>query len=438
MKPSFTIRILLLIGLSWHVHVRAQVVAPADSLALITAARQWVDTLCSPSLAGRGYLDEGHVKAARLIADTWSQLGIEPMGPDRSFFQPFNIEINLPKSAELRLQGQAMAPGADFIVNRYSGSGSVSGKVVDMGYGLEPGPQATGKIVLLRDGWPPALANDSEARQAYQDLAQLTDRLLALLRHRPLGFIIVQNKLTAGFTREAMPVPAVEVLASTLPRRLRQASLSVRSELTRIRTQNVVGRIPGTGATDSAIVLCAHYDHLGRIGTGLFAGASDNASGTTLLLSMAAHFAAQPLRHDLVLIAFGAEETGLLGSRYYVQEDPRWPLDQTAFVLNLDLMGNGVDGIMAVGGLDHPTYFDLLQGLNERLQAVPVVRARRNAPNSDHYFFLEAGIPGFFIYTLGGPPHYHDVNDIPANLELSRYVNVRALLIALLTEIGGS
>ncbi|RMG70755.1 MAG: M28 family peptidase [Bacteroidetes bacterium] len=434
---AFFLRTFLLGSLWLPVNLLAQrLPLPSDSIILIRAARAWVDTLCSPALVGRGYLDEGHARAAKLIGDTWGRWGIEPIGEYGDFYQYFPIQINVPRGARVELQGKNLTAGQDFIVNRYSGSGTLSGKVVDMGYGLEPSEQAAGNIVLFRDGWPPELANDSEGRAAYQDLAHLPNRLSALLEAGAKGFIIVQNKLTAALVREALPVPAVEVRADALPRRVRRAALSVQSGPIRIRTQNVVGRIPGTGDTDSAIVLCAHYDHLGRIEEGLFAGANDNASGTTMLMSMAEHYAAHPLRHDLILIAFGAEETGLLGSRYYVQEDPRWPLERTAFVLNLDLMGNGVDGIMAVGGVDYPAYFERLQALNEAMQAVPVVRARRNAPNSDHYFFLEKGIPGFFIYTLGGPPHYHDVNDTPANLELSRYVNVRALLMGLLEEVG--
>ena len=136
-----------------------------------------------------------------------------------------------------------------------------------------------------------------------------------------------------------------------------------------------------------------------------------------------------------MFIAFGGEETGLVGSNYYVNSEPIVPLEQTKFILNLDLMGNGIDGIMAVGGKDYPSYFDQLTQLNEGEKYVPKVRARNNAPNSDHYFFLQNGVPGFFIYTLGGPPHYHDVNDNPSTIELSKYVEVRELLIRFLEGI---
>jgi Zn-dependent M28 family amino/carboxypeptidase len=154
-----------------------------------------------------------------------------------------------------------------------------------------------------------------------------------------------------------------------------------------------------------------------------------------MLLSMAEHFAQNPPKYDMLFIAFGAEEAGLQGSAHYVMQNPLIPLEKMKFILNLDLMGNGDEGIMAVGGKDFPGQFDILKDLNDSIQAVPRVRARQNAPNSDHYFFLKNGVPGFFIYTMGGPSHYHDVKDTNANLLFSKYVEVRQLLIAFLENL---
>ncbi len=197
----------------------------------------------------------------------------------------------------------------------------------------------------------------------------------------------------------------------------------------------MIGLIPGTTHPDSFVIVSAHYDHLGQVSEAIFTGANDNASGTSMLLSMGEYFVTNPLPYTLVLIAFGGEETGLIGSDYYANRSPTVPLARIRFILNLDLMGNGIDGITAVGGRDFPVLFDKLVQLNETQQAVPQVKSRSNAPNSDHYYFLEKGVPGFFIYTLGGPTHYHDVNDNPSTIELSRYVEVRQLLIAFLETL---
>lgn len=98
-------------------------------------------------------------------------------------------------------------------------------------------------------------------------------------------------------------------------------------------------------------------------------------------------------------------------------------------------MGTGEEGIMAVGGTDFPEEFQKLNNANNSLKAVSTVKQRRNAPNSDHYYFLSRGVKGFFIYTLGGPPWYHDVFDVEENLELSRFVNIRNLFIKFLDSI---
>ena len=109
------------------------------------------------------------------------------------------------------------------------------------------------------------------------------------------------------------------------------------------------------------------------------------------------------------------------------------PIKQTKFILNLDLMGNGDKGIMAVAGAEFPDRWEKLKALNEKQgDAIPKVKKRKNAPNSDHYWFVKEGVEGFFIYTEGGPPHYHDINDTAENLVFSRYVEVRALMIKFL------
>ncbi len=399
----------------------------------LVQARHDVDTLCSPAMGGRGYVDEGHIKAAEFVANRMKKIGLQP-GVRGEYLQPFPMEINLPTAANMSVDGEELEAGKDFILHRFSGSGEGSYRVRDLGYGLEPGGNVKGKVVLFRAGFPAELANDSEAREKYEDLSRVDQRIEALLPQKPAGIIVLQNKLTAGFSREAWSVPIVEVQVDSIPQRIRRVNWNIASATTRLESNNVVGYVPGTAFTDSFIYLTAHYDHLGKYGDAIFPGANDNASGTAMLLSMAAYFYANPLPYTLVFVAFGGEETGLLGSRYMATQQRVTPLENIRFLLNLDLMGNGTEGIMAVGGRDFPEAFDELVALNDSLEAVPVVRARSNAPNSDHFFFLRQGVEGFFIYTMGGPPHYHDANDNAANLELSKFVEVRELLIAFLED----
>ncbi|MEO0469145.1 MAG: M28 family peptidase [Bacteroidota bacterium] len=408
--------------------------AQEDREGLLKQARIWVDTLTSDFMAGRGYVEAGHKKAADFLTKNFQQFGLKPV-PGHPFHQGFRIPMNRITDATLSLNGTEVAVGKSFIVYRYSASGSAEGKVVNLKYGLKPKASVRGKIVLIRNGWPPSIANDSDKRAKYKDLARIDQRIAAILPFKPLAVIVIQPKLTMAFAREQLPIPVIEILSSDAPRNIKTARLSVTAKLERVPSQNVIGWIEGTEAADTAIVICGHYDHLGKLSSAIFPGANDNASGTTMLLSMARYFAQHPLKYSIMVIAFGGEETGLVGSRYYVEEEPWVPLDQIKFLLNLDLMGNGIDGIMAVGGKDFPDRHRQLVDLNTEIEAVPKVKSRKNAPNSDHYFFLANGVEGFFIYTLGGPPHYHDVNDTADNLVLSKYVEVRQLLIRFLEKI---
>ncbi|HLL72549.1 MAG TPA: M20/M25/M40 family metallo-hydrolase, partial [Pyrinomonadaceae bacterium] len=125
---------------------------------------------------------------------------------------------------------------------------------------------------------------------------------------------------------------------------------------------NVVGILEGSDPKlkHEAIVIGAHYDHLGRGGQGSLAsregeihhGADDNASGVAGLLELARTFVAErtQVRRTMVFIAFGGEEEGLLGSNYYVR-NPSVPLAQTVAMINLDMIGRMKENKLIVGGV---------------------------------------------------------------------------------------
>lgn len=427
-SPLARICIFLYLTYGWSLFsLRGQNFDPYDSV--LELARTHVDTLTSDYMGGRGYVANGHQRAARYIAHEFKRLGFRPVGKN-GYLQPFGFEINLPTDAKVQIDGTSMVAGKDFIVNRFSGSGAGSFKVLDAGYGLQPPRKVKNRVILFRSGFPPEIANDSEQREKYAELARDDQRIEAMMKAaKPAGFIIVKSKLTAGFTASNLPLPVIEFVEDSLPQAVRRIEWDIKSSRTKIESQNVLGLLPGTQRQDSMWILTAHYDHLGRYAEALFTGANDNASGISMLLSLAEYFSKNPLDRPILFVGFSGEEAGLQGSRYYALQEPIISLRRFQFILNLDLMGNGVDGIMAVGGKDFPAAFQHLQQVNDSLEAVPKVRARKNAPNSDHYFFLKSGVPGFFIYTLGGPPHYHDVQDNAQNLEFSRFVEVRELLI---------
>jgi hypothetical protein len=124
---------------------------------------------------------------------------------------------------------------------------------------------------------------------------------------------------------------------------------------------NVVGVLEGTDANlkNEAIVIGAHYDHLGKGGAGSLAvnstaihhGADDNASGVAAMLEMARRFAAEKKnKRTIVFVAFGGEEEGLLGSNFYVG-NPAFALEKTAAMINLDMVGRLNENKLNVSGI---------------------------------------------------------------------------------------
>jgi Zn-dependent M28 family amino/carboxypeptidase len=139
--------------------------------------------------------------------------------------------------------------------------------------------------------------------------------------------------------------------------------VSISVDLNRKTTDayNVVGILEGTDAKlkNEAIVIGAHYDHLGRGGMGSLAvnsteihhGADDNASGVAAMLELARQFSkAKTNKRTLIFIAFSGEEEGLIGSKFYVN-NPMFPLDKTVAMINMDMVGRLNENKLTVGGI---------------------------------------------------------------------------------------
>lgn len=409
---------------------------------LLQKARTEVTILCSNNFAGRGYIQDGHHKAADYIARRYQEIGLHTTGsfPDakgqvKPYQQPFPLKINVVEQSKLYVDGRFLVAGIDYIMHPTTGSGDGYALIKDAGYMLDSVPTiGGGRAVVITDGLPPAIAQDAGMKEKYKDQSNINGRVAKIQPQNPTAILVRKKKLTASFDEEAIDVPYFEVMEDKLPMGVKQVRWQVLAGIKEFQSQNVIGYLEGT-VKDTFVIVSAHYDHLGKLNNAIFTGANDNASGVAMLLSMAEYFMQHTPKYSMLFVAFGGEETGLNGSKFYVMEQPIAPLGQTKFVLNLDLMGAGNEGIMAVGGNDFPAIFRKLTQINEDIKAVPIVKSRPNAPNSDHYFFLANGVKGFFVYTMGGPPYYHDVYDTPAHLELSKFVEVRNLLLQFLERI---
>ncbi len=198
-----------------------------------------------------------------------------------------------------------------------------------------------------------------------------------------------------------------------------QGETSIESKDTIAR--NVIGFLPGKGGLmEEYVVVGAHYDHVGMGGMGSLApgtiavhnGADDNASGTTTLLEIARRLASDQQsqsRRSVVIIAFSGEERGLLGSKHYVR-NPRWPLEKTVSMVNLDMVGRLNENSLTVYGTGTAKGFDaLLDKHNEQTKFALDKQVAGYGP-SDHQSFYEMEIPVFHFFT-GLHNEYHRPSD---------------------------
>ncbi|MBL7112354.1 MAG: M20/M25/M40 family metallo-hydrolase [Bacteroidales bacterium] len=395
-----------------------------------------INELTAPDMHGRGYVSDGDLIAAKYISKEYKKLGLKRIS--KNYFQPFNITVNtFPGEMVLSLNNLLLIPGKDYLV--YPGSPSLQGEfetffvplqdILDDNKWLKIIAQSTGRFVLIED-----LPSNPEALT--QKEKEKINNKIDFFKYHPdcpaAGTIMfTKNKLAwRGATKEYYK-PFFTVNTDVDPSLLTKVKVSVESEyFESYETQNVIGIIEGKKFKDSLIYLTAHYDHLGRMGENVyFPGANDNASGVAMVLNLAAHFTIEENRPDytLVFLALGAEEMGIIGARHYA-DNPLLPLNQISFLINLDLAGNGQEGITVVNGTEFPGAFERVKKINDDKQLFPEVIKRGPACISDHCPFYEKGVPSFFIYTLGGSAAYHDIYDTPDNLPLIMFENYFKLL----------
>jgi aminopeptidase YwaD len=395
--------------------------------------RQTIDTLASPYFHGRGYVKDGDTKAAAFLKDRFKEIGLEPFG--KSYYQCFNFSVNtITQTPQLIVDGRALIAGKDFVARASSASGKGTLEVLILDTLIFNNPTLASRFFSQN------LSNKAVVyKQQHEQQFQLLDeRHRSQLMQAGLLIVLQPKTLLTSVARNQAQAAMLEVLESSWPASAHTAQFKVKALLKPAhKANNVIAFVKGRIHPDSFLVFTAHYDHLGGQGKDLyFPGANDNASGTAMLLELAEHYSKpenQP-EHSIAFIAFAAEEAGLLGSKFYV-DNPLFPLQQIKFLVNLDLLGTGDDGLMVVNGKVHEREFALLSHINSQRKLLPQIKSRGKAANSDHYPFSERGVPAFFLYTLGGTTAYHNPQDHAEQLPLTKFREVFQLITAFIEAL---
>ena len=390
--------------------------------------RQTVDTLASPYFHGRGYIMDGDAKAANYIRDRYKQMGLNSLG--NSYFQGFNFPVNrIIETPKLEVNGTKLTAGKHFVARASSPSGSGKATILVLDSLTLTDAAASQKFFSQSVKGKAIVYRHQDAKL----ISQLPQPYQQKLQQAAVHVILQPKALLTTVARQAEATPVLEVLTSEWPANAQRIKYSIKSSVNpKHQAQNVIAYVEGSTKPDSFLVFTAHYDHLGGQGKDVyFPGANFNPSGVAMLLELAAHYSKpeNKPKYSIAFIAFAAEEAGLLGSLYYVQ-NPLFPLRNIRFLINLDLLGTGDEGMMVVNGQVHRLEFDLLSSINRKYNYLPQIKSRGKAANSDHYPFSEQGVPAFFFYTLGGTAAYHNTQDFATQLPLTRFSEVFKLITA--------
>ena len=451
-----------------HAVVAALLLVPgaaADTGAAdVARLRQHVEYLAHDDRMGRGVDTAGLVAASDYIAERFAAFGLQPAGDAETYFQGFDatVGVEIVGDNTLSVRDRSWVVDTDWRPYAFSASGRQTAPLVFVGYGISApeydwddyaGIDVRGKIVVALAMEP----GQDDSTSAFEGTsptahANLYSKAVYAREHGAIGMLIVVGPSTEsddGLARlrqtgaASSGILCAQIRRSTLAEALpefdvatEQASIETQRapqsrpletpcmlavDLRRERTElrNVLGIVPGRDP-HRAVVIGAHYDHLGMGGTGSLApdahephnGADDNASGTAALLELARRFATAPTppSQTLVFAAFSGEEIGLAGSEHYV-EHPAFPLEFTSAMINMDMVGRLRDDKLSILGAGSATEFAALIDSANSVEPSLDVRASGDGYGpSDQMAFYKKNVAVLHFFT-GAHSDYHKPSD---------------------------
>ena len=344
---------------------------------------------------------------------------------------------------------QDLTYARDYYFLTGSGASSGEGEVAFAGYGLDVDARrdyarlnVKDRIVLAFEGAPTGLDLQPTQRSTFTKARTAKERgargllLVQTALEAPLPrdriWVLRPENLLEGFMLGRVSPGVAGVLAGMEPAALRQraddpgAAGAMRAAEIAWRVSvvfdparagaNVLGRLIGRDAAlrDQVVIVGAHYDGGGVDPDGtVYPGAEDNASGISIVLTLARTLAAAPRSaRTIVLAGWGAEEQGAWGSRHYVDSHPQ--LGRVAATFTLDNAGMGDGAFRLYGATNFPEEWAVI-----RPTIPPDLRASfdpRGAGGSDGWTFQIRGIPSFFAHAAAPQPYVHTPGDTPSTL----------------------
>jgi hypothetical protein len=439
--------------------------APPPAMEAITEAdlRRDVFAMASDEMRGReaGELDE--MRASVWVAERAREAGLLPAGDDGTYFQFFPLRrVRTAANGSVALGGTPLALGREVMVVAPVDA-RVDLPVVFVGEGRESdlaGVEIRGKAVAAVISAPRAIpAPGMSVWGRRYVLAAVRERAAFLAERGAAAILLVSDSIaereyevtgsvyhrgrylldTAGEQRPTGQPPVLwlrRAMLDAVRRPNQRLSATLASESFVYPSVNVVAKAPGADPAlrGEYVLFSGHQDHDGtRVpvgGDSIWNGADDNATVSVAMLAIGRAFARRPGRRSALFVWHGAEERGLLGSRWYVR-NPTVPRESIAAVLNGDMIGrNHPDSAALLGSRPpHRSSSDLV-AMAERANAQTsrfILDTSWDDPahpegwffRSDHLPYACANIPSLFFTTLLHPD-YHTPEDEPERIDITK------------------
>lgn len=427
--------------------------------------RKDIFELAGDGMRGRRAGTPDEFRAAAWVAQRAQQIGLAPAGDDGTYFQFYNIQrTRTADNGTVQINGKPLTLWKDVWPVQPLDT-HVEGQITWLNSLADTINDIKGKIVAINISAPTPLPAKGMSLWGYRYISLAVRQLGAVMRNKgATGVVLVADDITeasiafAGHNYEeglyqlegaANPnIRSVRPMPVLLVRKWVGAELkngaAIKADLQAERflypSVNVVAKAAGTDAVlkDQYVLFSGHHDHDG-VGVpidrdSIWNGADDNASVTVAMLAIGRAWVAKPGKRTALFVWHGAEERGLLGSRYYAAH-PTVKKQDIIAVLNGDMIGrNAPDSAALLGSV--PPHRNSLALVNMAYQANQQLTHfkidtswddPKHPENwyfrSDHLPYAQAGIPSIFFTTLLHPD-YHTPRDEPQRIDIAKLANM--------------
>jgi len=451
-----------------------------------------VYTLASPDMGGRGVGTEGIQKAASYIAKSFQRNRIGHLPVLKGYYQEVDFSSHRLEKPIVTIGDHTCTEYKDFIgtlstisSNRAFDIVAVQNISLEFIQGLDFKDKAilvlTSDIffdkkplydLLIRKGCRGVILCNPGNQDEFNDVSKVysssgkkrekykiafsgsvskTDSLLKSLKFKSyyISTLVVSPRAGSkifGIDSKTLIKKLTSTEADSTFLKTAHAAISVKQNLVHDSqtSNNVLGYLEGSDLRNEVVVISAHYDHLGVKDGKIMYGADDNASGVAAVLEIAEAYSLASKqgfkpRRSILFAAFSAEESGLWGSRNFVNKIDSLKLKPIVDI-NSDMIGRGEDSRMELNSKVKKVYVisakqdsllvNKIKSIHLGIDSLRTVYSTKELYSSDQASFIQKGIPAVMFFR-GLHPDYHTVNDTPDKLDYATMEKIARLVFKL-------